>query len=166
MDNKDKYILNCYHGSYLLRESKLTNTFIKLNMLLNVDGLNIDATTYHEDFIKIEQEVRELEKSNNITTNLYQEYTGKLDSLSDAILNEYRPLRIVELYLESISGLLSDDESNYDDLNDRVAHLIDYLDEVKEYDKKSYQEIYDKYGLLENKTIIEFAVLANNQRKK
>ena len=52
MDNKDKYILNCYHGSYLLRESKLTNTFIKLNMLLNVDGLNIDATTYHEDFIK------------------------------------------------------------------------------------------------------------------
>ena len=142
--NKDEYLYMHIHVSMLLTG---------LRQLIITSNLDINIDPYRKKYNDITKEKEELEKEGRITD--YTRWISELQEIENSLNKEYSPLHIVELYLKKINSDIS-----YEEMEELVEKLIDYVEDLKFFYEEEYQKVSDKYGSLEELTLIKCLVLA------
>ncbi len=137
-----------------------------LKRLYFIDNLDINIDSYQKELNTIDKEIKELETSGKITNELYQSYKEKVDVLIDKISKEYNSVAIVDLYLKKIDELANDKEAHIDEIKEMNEKLISYIEELKMFEKKEYQKVYEKYGTIEDRIMIELKAISDMRTHK
>ncbi len=162
---RKEYLLGIEKTEYLIELNKLSTILIRLNGLINIDGLNIDITKYANRKAEIEKNVSEFE--NNPDSKLsYSKFKEDIENLINEINNEYKGLYIVHLYTISINEILNEtDETNIDELVNQIDKLIDCLKDLNDEEKnsdianKAYELIYNS---ILNEAVLDRENILNN----
>ncbi len=166
--NYHQYLLNIYSMEYMIEIAKMTSAINDIKRFSNVDGLDIDVDSYINELDTIRKEVNKLEKSGNITIDIYKSYKNRIKELLDKINEEFNSLTIVGFYLKRINDLLNDKDASIEEVEDVIGRLNDYVTWIRMIDEKEYQNICEKYGVIENKALIGLIVISkeNNIKSK
>ena len=161
----DKYLLSVYAIEYDFQKASLLYFLTELKKLLIVDGLDINFDDYYKELENYQKELNEIKDNGQINIDIYTSYINKVEQLIKDIRQQYNPQMVVDLYLYKIYESLNDDTSLLEILETK-NHLIRYVDDLLTFDKENYKKIYEKYGVLEDKTLIKYIELANRESHK
>ncbi len=161
-----KYILGIYSIEYMIEEAKMMSAINDIKRFMIVDGLDIDIDTYLNEFGTIRKEINKLEKSGNITIDIYQSSKNKIKKLLDQINDEFDSLYIVSLYFKKINELLNDKDSNIEEIEEVKEKLNEYVIWIRIIDEEEYQKICEKYGVIENKALIDLLAISEEHKMK
>ena len=168
--NYTSYLINIEYMEYLTKVARLKLLFFEFSTFKNRDCLDIDYDYYDEQLSIIEKKVKLVEKEVNnnleVKKELYKSYTDEVNNLLENVSKEFEPLIIVDLYIKSINSLIKDSDSKLEEIILQIQKLMCFVDDLKLFDRKEYEKVYEKYGLLEAQTLIKYIVIAMNSDYK